>query len=86
MPAGFGKQVPNGGHSDTLQLVANVGSQELGGVPQEDESDRVPPLERAVHGQMKGDGKPGRICRTANRHVQDVHTEDGTSGVTILVP
>ena len=74
MLAGFGKQVPNGGHSDTLQLVANVGSHDLGGVPGEKDPDGVPLLERAVHGQMKGNGEPGRICRTANRHVQDVHT------------
>jgi hypothetical protein len=35
---------------------------------------------------MEGNREPGRISPTANRHVQDVHTEDGTSGVTILVP
>jgi hypothetical protein len=33
---------------------------------------------------MEGKGKPGRISPAAHRHVQDVHTGDGTSGVTIL--
>jgi hypothetical protein len=34
---------------------------------------------------VQGNGEPGRISPTANRHVQDVHTGNGTSGVSILV-
>jgi hypothetical protein len=73
MLAGLGEQVADWWYTNTLELLADGGLDQLRCIPSEHDADRVTHLQRAVDGQVERNGCPGRIRRTACRHIQSPH-------------